>query len=495
MSYSAEVLADSPVGYWRMADSSGTTMAATVGTNGTYSNSPTLGSTGLLVGDSNTAVTFASASSQFSTIPDDGSVDNLSALTVEAWIKPSTVTGITYIVNRDGSSLRCWMFRINAGKLEFIKVAGGTVTVTSSSSLSTGTVYHVAAVYNGTDIRLYINGSLDGTPGSASGTLGNVLRDLEIGVRSAAGYYNGVMDEVAVYASGLSSTRIAAHYTAGSTINGPLASTLDDTTLAASGTAGSADATGTLAATLDDATLAASSAETFTGTLAATLDDATLSATAEQTIAGDLASTLDDTTLDAAGDVSDTGVSGSLDATLEDATLDGTGAESIEGTAESTLDDAALTASGAETITGSLDSTLDDTTLAAFSDETVVGTMVVTLDDAGMAATGAEAVNGTISITLANATLTGAGSETITGTAAVTLDDAALDALATETASGILAATLDDAHLDALGDVDAGSIRDITVTASLDASRWTASVDAERAATLDPRWTTTLEAT
>lgn len=280
--------------------------------------------------------------------------------------------------------------------------------------------------------------------------------------------------------------------TAAETFAGTLSATLDDVALDSQGVETVA---GTLTVALDDSALLAGGTETLTGTLAATLDDAILTAAAEQTITGTLAATLDDATLDATGDVTSTGISGTFAATLDDTVLAAVGVESIEGAADATLDDATLSSSGGEAITGTLSATLDDATLVGSSDEVVTGTMVVTLDDIGMAATGAEAISGTISITLVDTTIAASGVETITGTAAVTLDDATLDALAEETSIGILAATLDDTELEAAGDVDTSHIRDITVTASLDAGRWTADVGAGPATTLEQRWTTTLEAT
>lgn len=57
--YAAVVWADAPVGYWRLGEANGTTAVDEMGNgNGTYVNSPTLGDTGALDGDANTAVTF-----------------------------------------------------------------------------------------------------------------------------------------------------------------------------------------------------------------------------------------------------------------------------------------------------------------------------------------------------------------------------------------------------------------------------------------------------
>lgn len=70
-SFSSYVTSLSPVGYWRLGESSGTTTADATGAGhtGTFLNGPTLGQTGGVAGDSNTAVLFAAASRQSVTIP------------------------------------------------------------------------------------------------------------------------------------------------------------------------------------------------------------------------------------------------------------------------------------------------------------------------------------------------------------------------------------------------------------------------------------------
>ena len=217
--YAAEVLADSPIGYWRQGDPSGTTMTDSSGNarHGTYTASPTLGTTGLLAGDSDTAVAY-NGTTQYALVADDNSLDSLTTFTVEAIIKASSVSGTPQIVARDGGSgNRHWQFRLSAGTLQFVKIAGGVVTASSAATLSTGTTYHVAATYDGSNIRLYIDGAANGTPPSATGNLGASTQDLQFAMcRSSTSnnpnnFFNGVIDEVAVYGSALSAVRLAAH--------------------------------------------------------------------------------------------------------------------------------------------------------------------------------------------------------------------------------------------------------------------------------------------
>lgn len=283
MSYSSEVLADSPLGYWRMGDASGTTMtdSSPNGRHGSYINSPTLGTAGLLVGDSDTAITVnnVGTSSPYGLVADDNSLDNLSAFTVEAFVKPSSTSGTPMIAARDDTTTagRSFQFYISGGKLAFTKIANGVATATGATTLAAGTTYHVAATYDGATLRVYVNGTQDGTA-ATSGTLGASTTDLRIGARRntspiTTDFFSGVIDEVAVYNTSLSPTRIAAHYTAGTTVA----------------------TTGTLSGVLPALSASLSGGVTFSGTVSAVLPalGADLAGTSlPPGIAGDLTATL-----------------------------------------------------------------------------------------------------------------------------------------------------------------------------------------------------------
>lgn len=226
MSYSSEVLADSPEDYFRLGESSGAT-ATNAGTgghgNGTYVGSPTLGAAGLLVGDADTCVDL-SGSGQY--IETAAASKMYTALTVEAIIRADTFSGNRDIVGRrfNGDALKeCWQFRVlDNGKLDFFIVAGGTyyTSYQSTSTLSPGTTYHVVVTWDGSNVRLYINGVLDATHAHTA-IPNNGSTSLKIGW-SAFGspfeeYWDGKIDEVAVYPTALSGARIDAHYDAATT--------------------------------------------------------------------------------------------------------------------------------------------------------------------------------------------------------------------------------------------------------------------------------------
>lgn len=221
--------------YYRLGEPSGTTMndSSGNGRNGSYSGSPTLGATGLLVGDSDTAVTFASG--KYATVA-YASWMNVTTVTVEATIKLSSMPGSgqrATILSRDNEiSARAFSFEINdAGKLEGLFFIGGSpYFVTGTTTLTTGVIYTVAFKFDGSYAKLYLNGVEDGTlthSGSLDTTTG-------VGIYIGCSPYSnrfpfdGTIDDVSYYGSGLSPTRLSAHAWAasGSTPDATVTATL-----------------------------------------------------------------------------------------------------------------------------------------------------------------------------------------------------------------------------------------------------------------------------
>jgi hypothetical protein len=223
VSYSSEVLADSPLLYWRMGDSSGTTVTDSSGNgrNGTYVNSPTLGVAGLVDGDSNTAVSF-DGSNDYANIADAAWMD-VTTITLEAGIKLNATGAYQNIIDRDnGGAGRIFQFRVsNTNKLEAIvwRTGDGPYVLAGSTTLTAGTKYHTAMVYDGASSiwKLYVNGVEDANGGLA-GSLKTGTQQIVVGGSQSGGggapsvqFFNGVIDEVAIYGTGLSAARIGVH--------------------------------------------------------------------------------------------------------------------------------------------------------------------------------------------------------------------------------------------------------------------------------------------
>ena len=71
----------------------------------------------------------------------------------------------------------------------------------------------MVATYDGTSMRVYINGALEKTRAS-SRAVGSTVISVRVS-HSVAGQFGGSMDEVAVYTTALSAQQIGEHYAAG----------------------------------------------------------------------------------------------------------------------------------------------------------------------------------------------------------------------------------------------------------------------------------------
>jgi Concanavalin A-like lectin/glucanases superfamily len=216
--YKDEVLTDNPKGYWRLGESSGTSANEGMrGDHGTYTNGPTLAATGALTGDSNTAVTF-DGTNDYVSVPYD-SVLNPSSVTLEGWAKPSGGTGTARTIAATQDTNTGYLLGIGTDNKWRFTVGTGSATtvVTSTATVTLNSWAHVVGTYDGTTATLYVDGLSVGS--SATGRTVNSTRPLGIGATDAGGswggYFPGSLDEIAVYAAALSSTRVQAHYLMG----------------------------------------------------------------------------------------------------------------------------------------------------------------------------------------------------------------------------------------------------------------------------------------
>ena len=218
-SYRAAVLADSPVGYWPL-DDAGSTMAdvSGAGLNGTYTNSPTL-SAGTGPGGRDCHV--FNGTNQYGLVGAPV-VTAAQPATVELWLKTTNTALRTPIALRnppDGGEVLLLVMALSVAGQPTAYRAGGTGKATWSTTIHDGNWHHVVMTVNSAnnDLSLYVDGTLrstDASPGSPSVSTSNI--GLWVGCNSGPGqYFPGSVADVAVYASTLNSTRVAAHYAAG----------------------------------------------------------------------------------------------------------------------------------------------------------------------------------------------------------------------------------------------------------------------------------------
>ncbi|MFL5868821.1 MAG: LamG-like jellyroll fold domain-containing protein, partial [Thermoleophilaceae bacterium] len=215
--YAAAVTADNPVSYWRLGETSGSSALDQQSKNpGTYLNSPTLGAPSLLGSDTtNKAVTFDGTNDQVR-IANSTSLQLSSPITLEAWIKPTSLPAAGSFASVV-TKAETYSIQFNGPRLEFTIMQFGVRKrlQAASGAIVAGQTYHVVGTYDGTTQRLYINGaqvaSAALTGGATSSTNPVVIGSWD----GSQEFFQGTIDEVAVYGTSLSAARALAHYTAG----------------------------------------------------------------------------------------------------------------------------------------------------------------------------------------------------------------------------------------------------------------------------------------
>jgi hypothetical protein len=215
--------------YWRLGESSGTTATDLAGTtDGTYTNAPTLGQPGALTSDSDTAVSF-DGTNDFVGFGDNYGFAGSAAFSAEAWVKQTAAHAsvsvrffdkVNYGTNRDG-----WLM-VNQGgdNPTFIRYSG-TGTNGTSVSAPTGTItatngwHHIVGTYDGTNLRLYIDGVLRGGPTAAAYAMNAHTSPLALGGQAGSGAnsFPGLIDDAAIYNVALSAQQVEDHYRSGIT--------------------------------------------------------------------------------------------------------------------------------------------------------------------------------------------------------------------------------------------------------------------------------------
>lgn len=209
--YDIEVLADSPVGYWKLEETTGTTAvdASGNGRDGVYKGSISLGA----------ATIDGSPCPLFDGINDSVSLPSLPIsgdFTFEAWAWSDNPISSHYAVMgaSNSSSVKAWMSSTSlAGPYT---PAGGCYSTSwqhVSGGLWTALAQHLVYTQaSGGAAKLYVNGVLVGSTSITSAT--GTIWDIGAARGGTQFFWKGTIGRVAIYPTALSAARVDAHWTA-----------------------------------------------------------------------------------------------------------------------------------------------------------------------------------------------------------------------------------------------------------------------------------------
>lgn len=218
--YATAVLADTPKGYWHLdwLNSAAVTAAAgavsAVDSSGLAHDLTVNGGATIVTGARSLAVDL-DGSTGYMTATDHADLDLTDTFTLEAWVTGAPTGGNQTIFDK---GVGAYLLRLQStGALALAK--NGTAVIVASTIVvpNDGALHHVVATKSGATVKLYIDG-VDRTGTVTNQTCANTATDLYVGRLSAGGeFFNGIIDEPAVYATALSSARVSAHFSAAAT--------------------------------------------------------------------------------------------------------------------------------------------------------------------------------------------------------------------------------------------------------------------------------------
>lgn len=223
------------VGWWKLDEGSGTSAVNAIPSGGIgtlmngNTNTPT--ADGTANGPIWSSGTFGGGmkfdgSNDYISVPHNSAQNSSSTLTLSAWIKLDTLNRYNGIIGKSDTiwGNTAYAFRvINTNQLDILltiagNTGGGYAELASDTRLTSGTWYHVAAVFNKPNVTLYINGRADKTS-TWNNDIYQSTTDLIIGGYAYGMGLNylmsGSLDDVRIYNRALTDYEIYDQYAAG----------------------------------------------------------------------------------------------------------------------------------------------------------------------------------------------------------------------------------------------------------------------------------------
>jgi len=177
--------------------------------SGTLTCSGDFTTSGGLLGAS--ALTFDGTDDQV-VIADNNSLDFTTALTMECWVKTTDAEG-TFVVKQGGY----YRIETKGGKANFLIFTGSNKSVTGTSTVNDGKWHHIAATYDQTNMKIYVDGKLENTL-AETGTITTSSTQLILGSELNGTYYTGSLDEIRLFNVAKTEAQIRADMFQGGTL-------------------------------------------------------------------------------------------------------------------------------------------------------------------------------------------------------------------------------------------------------------------------------------
>ncbi|WP_460798517.1 PKD domain-containing protein [Microbacterium sp. GXF0217] len=231
--YATAVLDTGANQYWRLGSRDGA--ADWAGTNdGVVRSGASWSSSNAIAGDSGGGAVSLNGSST-GLVSSTSSMASPREYSVELWFNTTTSSGGKLVgfgssASGNSSNYDRHLYMRNDGRIIFGSYSGVTNTVTSPAAYRDGAWHHAVATQGANGIELYVDGTRVAS-NAAAPAANDYVGYWRVGGDNLGGwpnqpsssYFNGRVDEVAVYPTALSSDQISAHYAIGAGLARPTA--------------------------------------------------------------------------------------------------------------------------------------------------------------------------------------------------------------------------------------------------------------------------------
>ncbi len=219
--YTQDVLAAGASHYWRLGEPSGTTAYDWAGfDDANLTGGVTRGTPGAITGDSDGSSTFDGSTGS---AVDPNAIVGPNVFTESAWINTTSTTGGKIVGFGDqqtglSSSYDRHLYMDASGRVSFGVYNGGVYTIKTSAALNDGQWHQVIGTLDATGMTLYVDGKKAGrntgtTAGQAYTGYWRIGGDNLGGWGADANYFNGAIDDVAIYPTSLTLDQVQQQYT------------------------------------------------------------------------------------------------------------------------------------------------------------------------------------------------------------------------------------------------------------------------------------------
>ncbi len=154
-------------------------------------------------------------SSDYIDCGNDANLNITDAITISAIINPTTLNDHRYILHKREATKGWYLLNGAVADDEFlfvVKISGTSYIAETNTALHIGKWTHITGTYDGSVVKIYVNGVEQSTSVNVIGNMETTSTNLEIGARAGSGHINGSISDVRIYNRALSAAEIYDYY-------------------------------------------------------------------------------------------------------------------------------------------------------------------------------------------------------------------------------------------------------------------------------------------